>query len=48
MVRATAEEIKVMHTKCMGPDDMISNLSGGEFSRKPYLVNGLNVHQMYL
>ena len=29
MVRATAEEIKVMHTKCMGPDDMISNLSGG-------------------
>ena len=21
--------IKVMHTKCMGPDDMISNLSGG-------------------
>ena len=29
MVRATADEIKVMHTKCMGPDDMISNLSGG-------------------
>ena len=29
MVRATAEEIKVMHTKCMGPDDMISSLSGG-------------------
>ena len=29
MVRATAEEIKVMHTKCMGPDDMIANLSGG-------------------
>ena len=29
MVRATAEEIKIMHTKCMGPDDMISNLSGG-------------------
>ena len=28
MVRATAEEIKVMHTKCMGPDDMIANLSG--------------------
>ena len=27
MVRATAEEIKVMHTKCM--DDMIANLSGG-------------------
>ena len=24
MVRATAEEIKVMHTKCMGPDDMLS------------------------
>ena len=29
MVRATAEEIKVMHTKCIGPDDMIANLSGG-------------------
>lgn len=29
MVRATAKEIKVMHTKCMGPDDMIANLSGG-------------------
>ena len=29
MVRATAEEIKVMNTKCMGPDDMIANLSGG-------------------
>ena len=29
MVRATAEEIKVMHTKCMGPADMIANLSGG-------------------
>ena len=29
MVRATAEEIKIMHTKCMGPDDMISSLSGG-------------------
>ena len=29
MVRATAEEIKVMHTKCKGPDDMISSLSGG-------------------
>lgn len=29
MIRATAEEIKVMHTKCMGPDDMISSLSGG-------------------
>ena len=28
MVRATAEEIKVMHTKCMGPDDMITSLSG--------------------
>ena len=29
MVRATAEEIKGMHTQCMGPDDMIANLSGG-------------------
>ncbi len=29
MTKATAREIKVMHTKCMGPDDMISSLSGG-------------------
>lgn len=29
MVKATNKEIKVMHTKCMGPDDMISSLSGG-------------------
>ena len=29
MLRATAEEIRIMHTKCMGPDDMIANLSGG-------------------
>ena len=29
MVRATADEIKIMHTKCMGPDDQISSLSGG-------------------
>lgn len=29
MIRATQKEIKTMHTKCMGPDDMISALSGG-------------------
>ncbi|WP_194610846.1 sugar ABC transporter ATP-binding protein [Clostridium vitabionis] len=29
MVRATSQEIKTMHTKCMGPEDMISSLSGG-------------------
>ena len=29
MVKATAKEIKIMHTKCMGPDDMITSLSGG-------------------
>lgn len=29
MVRATSEEIKIMHTKCMGPDDLITSLSGG-------------------
>ena len=29
MVNATSKEIKVMHTKCMGPDDMITSLSGG-------------------
>ena len=29
MVKATNKEIKIMHTKCMGPDDMITSLSGG-------------------
>lgn len=29
MVRATNREIKTMKTKCMGPDDLISSLSGG-------------------
>lgn len=27
--KATSDEIKIMHTKCMGPEDMISALSGG-------------------
>ena len=29
MTNATAAEIKLMNTKCMGPNDMISSLSGG-------------------
>ena len=29
MVKATAKEINVMHTKCMGPSDLITALSGG-------------------
>lgn len=29
MVDATKKEIKIMHTKCMGHDDMITSLSGG-------------------
>lgn len=29
MNNATVNEIKLMNTKCMGPDDMISSLSGG-------------------
>ena len=29
MIKATSNEIAVMHTKTMGPEDMISNLSGG-------------------
>jgi methyl-galactoside transport system ATP-binding protein len=29
MTNATAAEIKLMNTKCMGPDDMVSSLSGG-------------------
>ncbi len=29
MYKATENEIEVMHTKCMGPEDMITSLSGG-------------------
>ena len=29
MVQATNKEIKTMRTKCMGPDDAITSLSGG-------------------
>ena len=29
MIRATNKEIKIMKTKCMGADDMITSLSGG-------------------
>lgn len=29
MVKATNDEIRIMRTKCMGADDMISSLSGG-------------------
>lgn len=29
MSKATVKEIAIMHTKCMGPEDMISSLSGG-------------------
>ncbi len=29
MRRATEDEIRIMHTKCMGPEDLISGLSGG-------------------
>lgn len=29
MIKATAKEIRIMHTKCMGPEDSISALSGG-------------------
>ncbi len=29
MVKATANEINIMHTKCMGPRDAITSLSGG-------------------
>lgn len=29
MIKATSNEIEIMHTKCMGPDDMITSLSGG-------------------
>ena len=29
MVKATSKELRIMHTKCMGPEDMITSLSGG-------------------
>lgn len=29
MVKATNKELRIMHTKCMGPEDMITSLSGG-------------------
>lgn len=29
MEKATSKEINIMHTKCLGPQDMISSLSGG-------------------
>ena len=29
MLKATSNEIRVMHTKCMGPEDSIASLSGG-------------------
>ena len=47
MEKATAEEIKTMRTKCMGPNDMISNLSGGT-SKKLFLENGWKENRRYL
>ena len=29
MITATSKEIRIMHTKCMGPEDSIASLSGG-------------------
>ena len=29
MVKATSKQLATMHTKCMGPEDLISSLSGG-------------------
>lgn len=29
MTKATSKQIRIMHTKCLGPDDSISSLSGG-------------------
>ena len=47
MVKATNKEIKIMHTKCMGPDDMIQAFQV-VISRKQYLEDGLNVHLISL
>ena len=46
MTKATSDEIKIMHTKCMGPEDMISALSE-ETSRRLSLVNGLKEDRRY-
>ena len=29
MTKATTKQLKTMRTKCMGPEDLISSLSGG-------------------
>ena len=47
MVKATNKEIKTMHTKCMGPDDMITSLSGGN-QQKVMLTRWLMIHPRVL
>ena len=47
MVKATNKEIKVMRTKCMGPDDMITSLSGGN-QQKVVLAKWLSANPSLL
>lgn len=47
MVKATSKEIKVMHTKCMGPDDMITSLSGGNQQRSFWQMAGTRTPGLY-
>ena len=47
MEKATAEEIKTMRTKCMGPNDMISNLSGGTSKKLFWKMAGKRTAGIY-